>query len=68
MSSEDIKDEKGHEPTAATLAKSSSYGEGVVQAIDDPTVRDFYGNCLSDSYRLKSELVSKHLTEIGMGK
>ncbi|KAL1637203.1 hypothetical protein SLS56_000862 [Neofusicoccum ribis] len=68
MSSEDIKDEKGHEPTAATLAKSSSYGEGVVQAIDDPTVRDFYGNCLSDSYRLKSELVSKHLAEIGMGK
>lgn len=68
MSSEDIKDEKGHEPISNALSKRASYGEGVVQAIDDPTVRDFYGDSVSDSYRLKSELVSKHLAEIGMGK
>lgn len=68
MSSDDIKEEKGHEPTSNALTQTASYGEGKVQDIDDPAVRDFYGNCLSDSYRLKSELVSKHLTEIGMGK
>ncbi|KAK7729490.1 hypothetical protein SLS57_001976 [Botryosphaeria dothidea] len=68
MSSEDIKDEKTREPTSNALSKTASYGEGVVQAIDDPAVRDFYGNSVSDSYRLKSELVSKHLAEIGMGK
>ncbi|OJD29074.1 major facilitator superfamily transporter [Diplodia corticola] len=68
MSSDDIKEEKGRDPTANALAQTASYGEGNVQDIDDPAVRDFYGSCLSDSYRLKSELVSKQLTEIGMGK
>ena len=28
----------------------------------------FYSRSVSDSYRLKSELVSQHLAEIGMGK
>jgi hypothetical protein len=28
----------------------------------------FYGASVADSYRLKSELVAKHLSEIGFGK
>lgn len=35
---------------------------------DDPAIRDFYGDVVSEAYRLKSELVAQHLTDIGMGK
>lgn len=35
---------------------------------NDQVVSDFYHSAVSDSYRLKSELVSQHLAEIGMGK
>ncbi|OAL44006.1 MFS general substrate transporter [Pyrenochaeta sp. DS3sAY3a] len=35
---------------------------------DDPAIQDFYGDVVSEAYRLKSELVAQHLTDIGMGK
>lgn len=44
------------------------HGEQVVEAIDDPEVSDFYDGAVSQAYRRKSELVAKHLAEIGMGK
>lgn len=43
-------------------------GYGSVEKIDDAANREFYGGSVSDSYRIKSELVSKCLEEIGMGK
>jgi hypothetical protein len=49
-----------------TITNSLEPGETVV--IDDAAVREFYGGAVNDSYRLKSELVSQHLAEIGMGK
>ena len=45
-----------------------SYGEGITLKLDDKDNREFYGSSISDSYRLKSELVSKCLQEIGMGR
>jgi hypothetical protein len=45
-----------------------SYGEGITLKLDDKDNREFYGSSISDSYRLKSELVSKSLQEIGMGR
>lgn len=37
-------------------------------AEEDSAIRDFYGSAISQSYRLKSELVAEHLAKIGMGK
>lgn len=34
----------------------------------DPAIRDFYGDATSEVYRMKSELVAQHLSDIGMGK
>lgn len=31
---------------------------------EDPAVRDFYGNAVSEAYRMKPELVSQHLAGI----
>ncbi|KAJ4331537.1 hypothetical protein N0V87_009081 [Didymella glomerata] len=35
---------------------------------EDPAVRDFYGDAVSEVYRMKSDLASQHLADIGMGK
>lgn len=48
-------------------AASIRHGE-LAEDIDDPEVSDFYDGAVSQAYRLKSELVAKHLAEIGMGK
>jgi hypothetical protein len=37
-------------------------------ASDDPAIRDFYGDAISIAYRMKSELVAQHLSDIGMGR
>ena len=50
------------------MDRSVSYGEGLTMKLDDKDNREFYGSSISDSYRLKSELVSKCLQEIGMGR
>ena len=48
--------------------RTESYGEGVTMKLDDKDNREFYGSSITDSYRLKSELVSKSFEEIGMGR
>jgi hypothetical protein len=48
--------------------RSISYGEGFIAKLDDKGNREFYGSSITDSYRLKSELVSKCFEEIGMGR
>ncbi|KAK7425080.1 hypothetical protein QQZ08_008357 [Neonectria magnoliae] len=52
----------------AQLTTSNSIRPGETDVIDDAAVREFYSSAVNDSYRLKSELVSQHLGEIGMGK
>lgn len=58
------------EPKGAEVpaAKATSIRHGQLDEIDDQAVSDFYGGAVSEAYRLKSELVAKHLAEIGMGK
>ncbi|KAL1857587.1 hypothetical protein Daus18300_010227 [Diaporthe australafricana] len=64
MSSEKGEDTKGKE----VLTREPSVGNGQLGVVDDQEVSDFYGSSVSDTYRLKSELVAQHLAEIGMGK
>lgn len=64
MSSEKSEDSKSKE----LLTRQPSVGNGELGVVDDQEVSDFYGDSVSDSYRLKSELVAQHLAEIGMGK
>lgn len=45
-----------------------SHEIGFIEKIDDKENRDFYGSSVTDSYRIKSELVSKCMQEIGMGR
>lgn len=51
-----------HAPSA------TSYRLGDHKPVEDSAVRDFYGSAVNESYRLKSELVARHLSEIGTGK
>lgn len=61
--------EKKINDTAAQRPPSEIQGfsEAVVIS-EDPTVEAFYYDAVSESYRLKSELVAQHLAEIGMGQ
>lgn len=58
---------KKDEITPQPQSAPSMY-EGQVKVLDDQENRDFYGGSITDSYRLKSELVSACLEEIGMGR
>lgn len=64
MSSEKSEESKGKD----VLTREPSVGHGELGVVDDQEVSDFYGSSVSESYRLKSELVAQHLAEIGMGK
>lgn len=64
MASEKSEESKGKE----VLTREPSLGHGELGVVDDQEVSDFYGSSVSDTYRLKSELVAQHLAEIGMGK
>lgn len=48
--------------------KTDSSPASIQLADEDSAIRDFYGSAVSQSYRLKSELVAEHLAKIGMGK
>lgn len=48
--------------------KTDSSPASIQLAEEDSAIRDFYGSAISQSYRLKSELVAEHLAKIGMGK
>jgi hypothetical protein len=52
----------------STEPKSNSSPTSIQLAEEDSAIRDFYGSAISQSYRLKSELVAEHLAKIGMGK
>lgn len=45
-----------------------SLRQGESGLVNDPEISNFYGNSVTESYRLKSELISSHLTHIGMGR
>ncbi|KAI9050202.1 hypothetical protein LZ554_006343 [Drepanopeziza brunnea f. sp. 'monogermtubi'] len=50
-------------PPVAVDGRSDSF-----EKIEDAANREFYGGSISDSYRIKSELVSRCMEEIGMGR
>lgn len=60
--------EKKVDEISPVAQRVGSYGEGIIEKLDDKDSREFYGSSITDSYRLKSELVSKCLEEIGMGR
>ncbi|CCT73135.1 related to synaptic vesicle transporter SV2 (major facilitator superfamily) [Fusarium fujikuroi IMI 58289] len=47
---------------------AASYRLGDHKPVEDSAVREFYGSAVNESYRLKSELVARHLSEIGTGR
>ncbi|PSR82631.1 sugar transporter [Coniella lustricola] len=49
-------------------AEAPSIRHGDLDTLDDAEVSEFYGSAVTESYRLKSELVASHLGEIGMGR
>jgi hypothetical protein len=51
-----------------TVEANSDHGVGTIEPFEDHTNREFYGASISDSYRMKSEIVSKCMDEIGMGR
>lgn len=50
------------------VSKVPSIRQGELGLVDDNEVSNFYGNSVTESYRLKSELIASHLTGIGMGR
>jgi hypothetical protein len=51
-----------------SVEANSDHGVGIVESLEDQTNREFYGASISDSYRMKSEIVSKCMDDIGMGR
>lgn len=58
---------KGPDAHSATSNNSVAVAQGDVVS-EDPAIRDFYSDAVSEAYRMKSELVSQHLADIGMGR
>ena len=50
------------------LEPIESIKAGLSESYEDKTNKEFYGASITDSYRLKSELVGKAMEEIGMGR
>lgn len=50
------------------LEPIESIKAGLTESYEDKTNKEFYGGSITDSYRLKSELVGKAMEEIGMGR
>ncbi|GES65219.1 clavaminate synthase-like protein [Aspergillus terreus] len=61
---DDIQHEKRSQPNDHN---GSGEDIGKIEAINDPTIQQFYGSSTTEAYRLKSELVGKCMEEIGMG-
>ncbi len=47
---------------------ASALQEGETKIVGDEAVHDFYAGVVDDRYRLKSELVARHIAELGMGR
>lgn len=60
-------DDKSLGPQLAASQSPASICQGDINN-EDAAIREFYGSAISETYRLKSELVAQHLAEIGMGK
>ncbi|KAK4540025.1 hypothetical protein LTR36_009841 [Oleoguttula mirabilis] len=61
--------EKPCEASITALQRTASNGIGTIETLqDDDANRAFYGNSITDSYRLKSEIVSACMEKIGMGR
>lgn len=50
------------------VAKVPSLRQGDLDLVNDHEISSFYGSSVTKSYRLKSELIARHLSDIGMGK
>lgn len=50
------------------MKSTLSYQVATEETIDGTAIREFLGSSISDGYRLKSELVGKAFSEIGMGR
>jgi hypothetical protein len=61
-------EKKIDEEIAPAPSRAASLTIGTIEKAEDIANREFYGNSISDSYRLKSELVSQCMEEIGMGR
>lgn len=55
-------------PPNGMMAANRSDSQVDIEMVDDSNIRDFYAGAISDKYRLKSEIVAKHLADTGMGK
>jgi hypothetical protein len=55
-------------PADGSLEPIESIKAGLTESYEDKTNKAFYGGSVSDSYRLKSELVGRAMEEIGMGR
>lgn len=62
-----ISKDKVSEVTPGDMEMCSVAGGTVEKIPEDIEVCNFYGESISDSYRLKSELVGRCMQEIGMG-
>jgi MFS family permease len=51
-----------------SVEAESDHGIGTIEPLEEQINREFYGASISDSYRMKSEIVSKCMDEIGMGR
>lgn len=59
---------KGAMETGLKQTPSGSVQHGEADSDADSALRDFYTGAVNENYRMKSELIAKHLGEIGMGK
>lgn len=55
-------------PGKVLVTKMPSVRQGELDLVTDLEISQFYGNSVTESYRLKSELIASHLAKIGMGK
>ncbi|KAF7534142.1 hypothetical protein G7054_g6467 [Neopestalotiopsis clavispora] len=60
--------QKGSDTGSTNVPTAPSYHRGSIEVTDDKEISSFYGSAVSESYRLKSELIAEHLLGIGMGK
>ncbi|KAI1634282.1 major facilitator superfamily domain-containing protein [Biscogniauxia mediterranea] len=47
---------------------ASALQEGETKIVGDEAIHEFYAGAVDDRYRLKSELLARHIAELGMGK
>lgn len=50
------------------LEAKSDHGVGTVDPVENQRNIEFYGDSISRSYRMKSEIVAECMNEIGMGR